>query len=172
MAEDAAPARAGGMTQATGPRRLALGDLPALVGTPLGQSGWHDITQDRIDAFAEATGDRAWIHVDPARAATGPFGGTIAHGFFTLSLIPVLTGEIFTITDAAALVNYGVNRARFPAPLRVGARVRMSTTLAGLEESPAGPRLVLGFEMVADSGGRPVAVGETVLLATRGAAHD
>lgn len=148
-------------------RRIALAGLPALVGSVLGESGWRAITQDAVNEFAEATGDRSWLHVDPERARTGPYGGTIAHGFLTLALVPALTGEAFTVTDAAFLVNYGVNKVRFPAPLPVGSRVRLSTTLNAIEESAAGPRLVLGFEIRAEGAPKPAAIGETVLLAVR-----
>lgn len=150
-------------------RRIALADLPALVGTVLGESGWRTITQAAVDAFADATGDHSWLHVDPERARTGPYGGTIAHGFLTLALVPALTGEAFTVADAAVLVNYGVNKVRFPAPLPVGSRVRLSTTLNAIEESTAGPRLLLGFEIRAENAPKPAAIGETVLLAVR---HD
>jgi acyl dehydratase len=148
-------------------RRIALKELPALVGTTLGESGWRTVGQDAVNAFADATGDHSWLHVDPERARTGPYGGTIAHGFLTLALVPALTGEAFTVTDAAFLVNYGVNKVRFPAPLPVGSRVKLTTTLNAVEESAAGPRLVLGFEIRAEGAPKPAATGETVLLAVR-----
>ena len=144
--------------------RIRIADLAGLVGQPLGRSDWHAVTQTAVDGFAEATGDKAWIHVDVDRAKASPFGGTIAHGFFTLALIPALTAEAFEIPDAAILVNYGVNRARFPAPLRVGRRVRLETTLNGLEAIPNGARLALGFTMAIDDELKPAAVGETVLM--------
>jgi acyl dehydratase len=148
-------------------RAITLAELPGLVGTTLGESGWHTVTQAAVDAFAEATGDHAWLHVDAERAKAGPYGGTIAHGFLTLSLVAALTEEAFTVTDAAFLVNYGVNRVRFPAPLPVGSRVRLTTALNAIEESAAGPRLVLGFEIRAEGAAKPAAIGETVLLAAR-----
>jgi acyl dehydratase len=145
-------------------KSIGVAELPGLVGQELGRSTWHVISQKQVDLFAEATGDDAWIHVDPERARSGPYGGTIAHGFLTLSLIPALTAEAFTLEGAGVLVNYGINRVRFPAPLKVGSQVQLATTLNGIEDSPAGKRLALGFEIRAEGFDRPVAVGETVVL--------
>ncbi len=142
-----------------------LAELPGRVGSELGHSTWHRITQDQIDTFARATGDFAAIHVDPVAAASGPYGRTIAHGFLTLSLVASLSAEAFAITGAAALVNYGVNRVRFPAPVPVDSRLRLTTTLAGLDVRPAGHLLTLGFSITIEGSDRAAAVGETVLLA-------
>src|SRR5713101_623837 len=103
-----------------------------LVGTELGVGDWHEVSQDQIDLFADATGDHQWIHVDPERAKAGPFGTTIAHGYLTLSLAPVLTGEILTVNGISMGVNYGVNKVRFPAPVKVDSRVRAGAELASL----------------------------------------
>lgn len=146
------------------PRRIAVADLAGLVGERLGESGWHIVSQRQVDLFAEATGDNNPLHVDPVAAAAGPYGATIAHGFLTLSLVPALTAKAFGIDGAAALVNYGVNKVRFPAPLLVGRHVRLATRLAALEPAAGGVRLVLGFEIECRGSPRPVAVGETVLL--------
>jgi acyl dehydratase len=148
-------------------KNITVQDLPALIGQELGRSNWHAISQGQVNLFAEATGDHAWIHVDPERARTGPYGGTIAHGFLALSLVPALTEEAFALEGTGLLVNYGINRVRFPAPLKVGSQVQLTTTLNGIEDSSFGKRLVLGFEIRADGLDRPVAVGETVVLLAR-----
>jgi acyl dehydratase len=149
-------------------RVIEPADFPNLVGQELGRSAWHVITQTQIDRFADATGDHAWMHVDPERAKTSPFGGTIAHGFLTLSLVPALTEEAFTVAGDSMLVNYGVNRVRFPAPLKVDSRLRLTTRLNGIETSASGLRLALGFQIDIEGGERPAAVGETVLLVAKG----
>src|SRR5512133_3016834 len=95
-------------------------ELQAAVGEQLGASDWHEITQEQVNLFAEATGDRQWIHVDPVRAASGPFGGTIAHGYLTLSLLPALVAEIFRVEGVSMGLNYGTNKVRFPTPVPVG----------------------------------------------------
>src|SRR4051794_32213293 len=110
-----------------------LDELKAAEGTTLGTSEWHEVTQDAIDAFADVTGDHQWIHVDPERAKDTPFGGTIAHGYYTLSLAPMLTAQVLSLEGFAFALNYGLNRVRFPAPLPVGSRVRVTAEIAGLE---------------------------------------
>jgi acyl dehydratase len=114
-------------------RSVAAIDLAQLAGTAVGVSDWLTVEQARIDNFAEATGDHQWIHVDPDRAASGPFGGTIAHGCLTLSLCPTLLRQVIRITGVAAGINYGLNRVRFPAPVREGAAVRLRAELAAVE---------------------------------------
>src|SRR5215208_4907427 len=99
-------------------------DVVALVGEELGASDWHTIDQQRIDAFADATGDHQWIHVDPERAADGPFGTTVAHGYLTLSMLPFLGAQVFAFAGDVARVNYGLNKVRFVSPVRVGSKVR------------------------------------------------
>src|SRR5579872_7542867 len=101
-----------------------------LVGQHLGWSPWHEITQEKVNLFADATGDHQWIHVDPERAKEGPFGGPIAHGYLTLSLIPALLGQVLVVQGITMGVNYGANRVRFPAPVPVGAELRLGMTLA------------------------------------------
>jgi acyl dehydratase len=110
-------------------RILVLADLPALIGQELVVSDWANVSQAQVDQFAQATGDCQWIHVDPERAARGPFGGTIAHGFMTVSLIPKLVFSALAFEGEGITINYGLNRLRFPAPLRVGSRVRARAQL-------------------------------------------
>lgn len=116
----------------------SVDDLLSALGTHLGHSGWHTIDQRQIDAFAAATGDSQWIHVDPARAADGPFGSTIAHGYLTLSLIPALVNEIQRIDGFSMVVNYGADKVRFPLPVTVGSRVRAGVELRALTPSRGG----------------------------------
>ena len=118
-------------------------EIAAAAGTTLGSSEWLTITQDRIDLFADATGDRQWIHVDPERAAEGPFGATIAHGYLTLSLLPFLGASVFAFAGDRARVNYGLNRVRFPAPVRSGSRVRGRFTLQSVEPIQGGVQAVV-----------------------------
>lgn len=113
-------------------------DVLAAVGEDVGPGSWVELTQQRVDAFAAATGDRQWIHVDPERAAAGPFGGTIAHGYLTLALIPMLAAEVVTFEGCAARINYGTEKVRFPQALRVGRRVRARGTVNDAREV-AGP---------------------------------
>ncbi|WP_205648698.1 MaoC family dehydratase [Acuticoccus kandeliae] len=148
----------------SGPREIRLAELPGLVGTRLGESPWHTITQADIDRFADATGDHAAIHVDPEASRAGPFGTTIAHGFLTLSLVAPLCARAFRLTDAAFLVNYGTNRVRFPAPVPSGARVRLEATLTAAEPRAQGTLLTLDFTMHLENSPRAAVVGETLLL--------
>jgi acyl dehydratase len=128
------------LPEQTAATTVAVTDLPTLAGKDLGRSRWVEITQQQIDQFAELTGDRQWIHVDPARAASGPFGATVAHGFFTVSLSTMFLYELVNVEGAAQILNYGLNRVRFPAPLRVGSRIRMHVEVAEVKEleSPGG----------------------------------
>jgi len=117
--------------------------LAALVGTHLGYSDYRTVTQEQVNLFADATGDHQWIHVDPERAKTGPFGHTIAHGYLTLSLIPVLLGGVLHVDGVAMGVNYGTNKVRFTNPVPVGASVRAGASLASVEEVPGGVQVSL-----------------------------
>jgi len=112
-----------------------LDELKALAGADLGHTGWLDITQDRIDAFADATGDHQWIHVDRERAAAGPFGRTIAHGYLTLSLIIPLLAELADVRGVSMGINYGLNKVRFPAPVPVGSKIRLAAQLGAVEDA-------------------------------------
>src|SRR4051794_40558930 len=122
----------------------SLADFTAAVGTELGSSEWHTIDQERVNLFAEATGDHQWIHVDPERAATGPFGTTIAHGYLTLSLVPVLAQECYRIDGGVSMaVNYGSDKVRFPSPVPVGSAVRGTAELLSVTEVPGGVQAVV-----------------------------
>jgi len=112
--------------------------LKALVGHDLGHSDWHEITQERVDAFADATDDHQWIHVDVERAKAGPFGGTIAHGYLTLSLAPSLIREVLQVDGVRMGVNYGLNKLRFPAPVPVGSKLRVGVRLAAVDDVGGG----------------------------------
>ena len=139
---------------------LKLDELPNHVGERLGASAWHEVTQEQVSMFADATGDHQWIHLDQERAAAGPFGGTIAHGFLTLSLGPMLVHEVFEVADARMGINYGLNRVRFPAPLPVGSRVRADVTCAAVEEVPGGLQATLAVTFEREGGTKPVCVAE------------
>ncbi len=120
-----------------------IGGLKQLVGEHLGYSEWHEVTQEQVNLFADATGDHQWIHVDVERAKAGPFGGPIAHGYLTLSLVPVLLDEIMEVTGISMAINYGLNKLRFPAPVPVGSKVRAGATLAQLEDVTGGAQVTL-----------------------------
>ena len=124
------------LTHAVGAQRaVALGDLAGLVGGRVGISRWHTVTQKQVDLFAEATGDHQWIHNDPERARSGPFGTAIAHGYLTLALAPMLLWDVLEVTGTSRMVNYGIGKVRFPAPVPVGSRVRMAVDLIAAEAS-------------------------------------
>ncbi|HEY6017875.1 MAG TPA: MaoC family dehydratase [Gaiellaceae bacterium] len=131
-------------------------------GLELGPSEWQEIRQERIDAFADATGDHQWIHVDPERAAAGPFGGTIAHGFLTLSMLPQATFELMHVEDARTAINYGLNKVRFPAPVPVGSRIRTTFRLVDVSEIEGGVQVVTAATVEREGSEKPVCVAETV----------
>jgi acyl dehydratase len=139
-----------------------LEGLRQAAGETLGTSGWHEVTQAAIDAFADVTGDHQWIHVDTERAKDTPFGGTIAHGYYTLSLAPRFNEQVMRLDGFAYAVNYGLNRVRFPAPLPVGSRVRMTARLANLEDVPGGAQMTLELTFEREGGDKPVCVAETL----------
>jgi acyl dehydratase len=134
--------------------------LRAAVGTELGPSDWHEITQQQIDLFADATGDHQWIHVDRERAAAGPFGTTIAHGFLTLSLTTYLLPQIVHVTGISMGINYGVNRVRFPAPVPVGSRVRARATIASVDDVPGGVQTMTAVTIEMEGKEKPACVVE------------
>jgi acyl dehydratase len=139
-----------------------LAELKDNEGEVLGTSDWHEVTQKDIDTFADVTGDHQWIHVDVERARQTPYGGTIAHGYYTLSLAPRFSQQIMRLEGFAFAVNYGLNRVRFPAPLPVGDRVRMTAKLANLEDIPGGAQITLELTFEREGGGKPVCVAETM----------
>ena len=140
-----------------------LADLPALQGRAVGVGDWMRVDQARIDQFAQATDDAQWIHVDPARAAAGPFGTTVAHGFLTLSLLPALVASAFTIADVRMSLNYGLNRVRFPSPVPAGSRLRAACVLRGFEAIEGGAQLVLDVTVEREGGTKPACVAEWVM---------
>ncbi|MER7717721.1 MaoC family dehydratase [Streptomyces flaveolus] len=136
----------------------------AAAGTHVGVSEWISVEQDRIDTFADATGDHQWIHVDTDRAATGPFGATIAHGYLTLSLIPVLTQAVYRIEGVKMGVNYGLNKVRFMNPVRAGSKIRASVDVVSAEEVPGGGRQIVNKVTIEIEGSdKPAAVAEAVV---------
>jgi acyl dehydratase len=139
-------------------------ELSGAVGEDLGSTDWLEVTQERVDAFADATADHQWIHVDVERARSGPFGGTIAHGYLTLSLIPYFTPQLFTLDTPGAKLNYGVNRVRFPNPVRVGSKIRASAQIAEVTDVPAGKQMVTRVTIEIDGEAKPACVAETVVL--------
>ena len=140
-----------------------LAGLPELEGRPLGTSGWVEVTQDRVTTFADATDDHQWIHVDVERAkAESPFGGPIAHGYLTLALLIPMWTEVLTVTDAALAVNYGLNKVRFPAPVPVGARIRLTATLTTVDQLEGGVQATVAATIEQEGGGKPVCIAEPV----------
>ncbi|GGC60051.1 MaoC family dehydratase [Hoyosella rhizosphaerae] len=138
--------------------------LTKAAGESLGVGEWHRVTQEQVNQFAEATGDQQWIHTDPERAAQGPFGTTIAHGYLTLALLPLLMRSVYRVDGLAMAVNYGVNNVRFPAPLPVGARVRASAVLESVRPHRGGHQAVVKVTVEREGERRPVCVAETLVL--------
>ncbi|MGY1828518.1 MaoC family dehydratase [Blastococcus sp. SYSU DS0541] len=140
-----------------------MAELSGLTGTELGTSDWHEVTQEHVDQFAEATGDHQWIHVDVERAKKeSPFGGPIAHGYLTLALLASLSGQVLAVTDTVMGVNYGLNKVRFPSPVPVGSRVRLTATLKSVEEVTGGLQVTLGAVIEREGGDKPVCIAEPV----------
>jgi len=145
-----------------------LDELKQAEGEELGVSDWHSVSQKDIDAFAEATGDHQWIHVDPERAKDTPFGGTIAHGYYTLSLAPMLTDEVLKMDGFAMAINYGLNKVRFPSPVPVDSKVRMRAKLAELEEISGGAQMIMELTFEREGGEKPVCVAQSVVRVYEG----
>src|SRR4030081_2016213 len=139
-----------------------LEEVKAHVGEELGVSDWHLVTQELIDEFAAVTGDDQWIHIDVERAKASPFGGTIAHGYYTLSLAPRFQYAMFSLEGFAFGVNYGLNRVRFPAPLPVGNKVRMRAKLVGVDDIPGGAQLTSELTFESEGVEKPVCVAESL----------
>jgi acyl dehydratase len=144
---------------------LTLAELEGATGRELGTSNWHEITQGQINQFAAATGDHQWIHVDPEAAANGPFGTTVAHGYLTLSMLPMLLSEVVSVSDAVMGVNYGTEKIRFTSPVPSGSRVRLHAKLVRAERR--GPSVVwtVGVQVEIDGKEKPALVGEVVYMA-------
>jgi acyl dehydratase len=140
-----------------------MGELAGLQGQELGSSDWYEVTQEAVNLFAEATGDHQWIHVDVERAKKeSPFGGPIAHGYLTLSLLVPLLAQVLRVSDAVMGVNYGLNKVRFPSPVPVGSKVRASATLKEVTEFTGGLQYVLSVTVEREGGDKPVCVAEPV----------
>ncbi|MEU4769708.1 MaoC family dehydratase [Actinosynnema sp. NPDC023794] len=147
-----------------------LEELAAAKGEHLGHGEWHEITQAEINLFADATGDHQWIHVDLEKAAAGPFGAPVAHGYLTLSLIPLLVRDIYTVRGLAMGVNYGLNKVRFPSPVVVGSRVRAGAELAEITDAAQGKQAVVKVTVEIEGNPKPGCVAETVVLLVPAAA--
>lgn len=147
---------------------MTLAELESSAERDLGVSPWHAIEQERVNLFADATDDHQWIHVDPEAAAKGPFGATVAHGYLTLSLLPLMLSEIMTLSDSVMGVNYGTEKIRFTSPVKVGSRVRLHAKL--LKASRRGPSVIyhVGVEVEVEGEEKPALVGEVVFLAAGG----
>jgi acyl dehydratase len=139
-----------------------MDELKGSVGSELGVSDWHEVTQEAIDEFAQVTGDHQWIHVDVDRAKDSPFGGTIAHGYYTLSLAPMFSEQILNLDGFAFGVNYGLNKVRFPAPMPVGANVRMRGELTEVTDIPGGAQVLMTLTFEREGGEKPVCVAESL----------
>ena len=142
----------------------SVDEFAAMKGEVLGASEWVPVTQEQINLFADATGDHSWIHVDPERAAAGPFGATIAHGLMTLSMVQDLARQMWQVEGISMIVNYGFNKVRFPAPVAAGSRVRARLALAGVE--PAGPgawQATIGVTVEVEGGTKPAVASELLL---------
>jgi acyl dehydratase len=140
-----------------------LDELRALTGTDLGASDWFEVTQNRVNLFADATDDHQWIHTDPERALSGPFGGTIAHGYLTLSLLIPLFGELLEVRGMKMSVNYGLEKVRFPAPVRVGGKIRLLGTVDAVEDVAGnGVQMALTFTVEIEGGTKPACVAKAL----------
>jgi acyl dehydratase len=137
-------------------------DLRSLVGKEIGVSDWMEVDQDRIDLFANATNDHQWIHVDPQRAAEGPFGAPIAHGYLTLALLPPLMNDIFEVPNKRMGINYGLNKVRFPSPLPVNSLVRVRLGIASVDDVPDGVQVVWLATVERQGGDKPVCIAESI----------
>ena len=141
----------------------AIDELRSRLGQEVGVSEWHAVTQADVDRFADVTGDHQWIHVDVDAARSGPFHGTIAHGFYTLSLIPMLSEQVLSLKSFGFAVNYGLNRVRFPAPLPVGSRVRLRLSIEAIEPRPGSTDITLLSSFECEGQDKPVCVAESVV---------
>ena len=141
-----------------------LDEFERAVGTHLGHSRWRTVTQEQVDLFADTTDDHQWIHVDPERAARGPFGSTVAHGFLTLALLPSMVREIYRVEGMAMVVNYGSDRVRFPHPTPVGARIRAGAELTRLDRGPQGALAMVTTTVEIEGVAQPACVSDSLFL--------
>ena len=152
------------MTRSVTSVATGIEELKALAGSDLGATAWREITQGRVDTFADATDDHQWIHVDAERARTGPFGTTIAHGYLTLSLIIPLFGELLEIRGTSMSVNYGLDKVRFPSPVPVGGRIRLRGTVDSVDEVAGnGVQMALTFQIEVEGSAKPACVAQALL---------
>ena len=142
----------------------SVDEMRAAIGQDLGSGEWLEITQERVNAFAEATGDFQWIHIDAERAKDGPFGTTTAHGYLTLSLLPVIAGGIFSVEGPKMVINYGSNKVRFPHPVPVGSRIRSNAVITSVEETKAGVNMVVTNTVEIEGIDKPALVSENIRL--------
>ncbi|WP_305093269.1 MaoC family dehydratase [Prescottella sp. R16] len=143
-------------------RPASLAELTNLIGVELGPTEWYDVTQERVNAFADATDDHQWIHIDTERAAASPLGGTIAHGLYSLSLGPALSAELIRLDGFAHSLNYGYNKVRFPAPVPSGSRIRMRATITSAEQLAGGIQITMSQVVEREGSDKPVVVAESV----------
>jgi acyl dehydratase len=140
----------------------SIEELKAKIGEHLGYSEWHNVTQEQVNLFADATGDHQWIHVDPERAKAGPFGGPIAHGYLTLSLTPILLGSVLKVDNVKMGVNYGTNKVRFSAPVPVGSNIRAGATIASVDDVAGGVQVALDVTIECEGAAKPSCVAQVV----------
>jgi len=140
-----------------------LDEFVAAQGSQLGPTDWLEVTQDRVNLFADATDDHQWIHVDPERAANGPFGGTIAHGLLTLSLLPHFTHQLYTVDNIAMAINYGYNKVRFITPVRVGSKIRARAEIAKVDQLEGAVQATVTVTVEIDGSDKPAAVAESIV---------
>ena len=141
-----------------------LDEVAASANSEIGTTDWLDIDQDRINLFADATGDHQWIHVDEERASSGPFGATIAHGFLTVSLLPLFNTQCFALETPGARLNYGLNKVRFPQPVLVGSRLRSHVSFGDVTDLPTGKQLIIKHTLEIEGVDKPACVAELVVL--------
>lgn len=144
---------------------LTIGELEVSTGRDLGASEWLEVTQELVNAFGKATKDEQWIHTDPERAKTGPFGRTIAHGYLTLAFLPYLLDEVLEVSDRKLTINYGIDKVRFPAPVPVGSRIRAHATVNSAERKPVGVLYNLGVTVEVEGQEKPALVGDVLFIA-------
>jgi acyl dehydratase len=144
------------------PVTIPLDELSKHVGEHIGYSPWHQVTQAQVNQFADATGDHQWIHVDPERAKSGPFGGPIAHGYLTLSLAPYLLPKLWQVSGTSMGVNYGLNKLRFPSPVPVGSNLRIGAALAQVDEIAGGAQVTIDLTFEVEGADKPACVAQAV----------